>query len=303
MHRQRPRGIGGIRRIKRHGQYFCLVNEFEGPYLPPTEQEGPVKNLEQLSLSDLVRSMHDHSDAAHTAVSKCLPQIEAFLEALIPRMQQGGRLFYIGAGTSGRLGVVDASECPPTFGVAQDAVQGWIAGGDGALRVAVEGAEDDMDGAWKDLKSALPAENDTLVGIAASGRTPYVIGGLRAANAAGLLTGCITCNPDSIAEKEAQFPMVAVTGPEFITGSTRLNAGTATKLILNLITTTAMVQLGHVRGSKMIDMQLSNLKLVERGVRMISEATGCSATAARAALDSAGNVRDAIDQLSGHAHT
>ena len=261
-----------------------------------------MNNLEQQSIADLVRSMHAHSAAAHGAVSKSLPQIEAFLKALVLRMQRGGRLFYIGAGTSGRLGVVDASECPPTFGVDREAVQGWIAGGDGALRVAVEGAEDDFHGAWNDLKSARPTERDTLVGIAASGRTPYVIGGLQAANEAGMLTGCITCNPGTQVEQEAQFPMVAVTGPEFVMGSTRLNAGTATKLILNLITTTAMVQLGRVRGSKMIDMQLSNTKLIERGVRMIREATGCSASEAKAALDSTGNVRDAIDQLNGHAH-
>ena len=246
--------------------------------------------------------MHTHSEQAFRAVSECLPQVEAFVAALVPRMQQGGRLFYIGAGTSGRLGVVDASECPPTFGVDPEVVQGWIAGGDGALRVAVEGAEDNAAGAWQDLAAMNPTSLDTLVGIAASGRTPYVVGGLREARAAGLTTACISCNPNSAVEGHADFPMVAVTGGEFVTGSTRLNAGTATKLILNLISTTAMIQLGHVKGSRMVDMRPSNTKLVERGIRMIREATGVSQAAAAASLESTGSVRVSIKQLSDDAH-
>ena len=269
------------------------------PHLPPTEQTGPHQSLETKSISELVHTMHGQTAAAFTAVERCLPEIDAFLQVLVPRMRQGGRLFYIGAGTSGRLGVLDASECPPTFGVDPTKVQGWIAGGDGALRVAVEGAEDDADGAWKDLASAEPGPLDTLVGIAASGRTPYVVGGLKSAKAAGLLTACITCNPESAVTEVADHSIVAITGPEFVTGSTRLNAGTATKLALNLISTTAMIQLGHVVGSKMVDMRPSNAKLQERGVRMICEATGVNEEEAAAMLKATGDVRASIEKLEG----
>lgn len=269
------------------------------PHLPPTEQTGPHQSLETKSISELVHTMHGQTAAAFTAVERCLPEIDAFLQVLVPRMRQGGRLFYIGAGTSGRLGVLDASECPPTFGVDPTKVQGWIAGGDGALRVAVEGAEDDADGAWKDLGSAEPGPLDTLVGIAASGRTPYVVGGLKSAKAAGLLTACITCNPESAVTEVADHSIVAITGPEFVTGSTRLNAGTATKLALNLISTTAMIQLGHVVGSKMVDMRPSNAKLQERGVRMICEATGVNEEEAAAMLKATGDVRASIEKLEG----
>lgn len=270
--------------------------------LPPTEQNGPVSALESLGIGELIHQMHAHSEQAFHAVTESLPQVESFVSELVPRMQKGGRLFYIGAGTSGRLGVVDASECPPTFGVDPEVVQGWIAGGDGALRVAVEGAEDDTAGAWRDLAVMNPTPLDTLVGIAASGRTPYVVGGLQDAKTAGLTTACITCNPDSAVTAHADFPMVAVTGGEFVTGSTRLNAGTATKLILNLISTTTMIQLGHVVGSRMVDMRPSNTKLVERGIRMIQEATGVSQAAAAASLESTGSVRKSINQLTDDAH-
>jgi len=266
-------------------------------HLPPTEQTGPHQGLETKSIEELVLAMHGQTQAAFDAVTANLASIQHFVEALVPRMKKGGRLFYIGAGTSGRLGVLDASECPPTFGVDATVVQGWIAGGDGALRVAVEGAEDDPNGAWNDLAAAHPTPQDTLVGIAASGRTPYVVGGLEAARKAGLLTACITCNPDSAVVEVADHPMVAVTGPEFVTGSTRLNAGTATKLILNLISTTVMIQLGHVVGSKMVDMKPSNAKLQERGVRMIQDATGASAEEAAASLRVTNDVRASIEQL------
>lgn len=265
--------------------------------LPPTEQSGPHQALETKSIAELVHAMHAGTEAAFAAVESCLGEVEAFLKALVPRMKAGGRLFYIGAGTSGRLGVLDASECPPTFGVDPSVVQGWIAGGDGALRVAVEGAEDDPEGAWKDLAGAQPGALDTVVGIAASGRTPYVVGGLKAARAAGLVTACITCNPGSAVTEVAHHALVAVTGPEFVTGSTRLNAGTATKLVLNLISTTAMIQLGHVIGSKMVDMRPSNAKLIERGIRMICEATGATAEEAAAALNETGDVRASIAKL------
>lgn len=265
--------------------------------LPPTEQAGPHQALETKSIAELVRAMHAGTEAAFAAVESCLDEVEAFLDVLVPRMKAGGRLFYIGAGTSGRLGVLDASECPPTFGVDPSVVQGWIAGGDGALRVAVEGAEDDPNGAWQDLAGAQPGALDTVVGIAASGRTPYVVGGLKAARAAGLVTACITCNPGSAVTEVAHHALVAVTGPEFVTGSTRLNAGTATKLVLNLISTTAMIQLGHVVGSKMVDMRPSNAKLIERGIRMICEATGATAEEAAAALNETGDVRASIAKL------
>lgn len=265
--------------------------------LPPTEQSGPHQALETKSIAELVHAMHAGTEAAFAAVESCLDDVVIFLDVLVPRMKAGGRLFYIGAGTSGRLGVLDASECPPTFGVDPSVVQGWIAGGDGALRVAVEGAEDDPEGAWKDLAGAQPGALDTVVGIAASGRTPYVVGGLKAARAAGLVTACITCNPGSAVTEVADHALVAVTGPEFVTGSTRLNAGTATKLVLNLISTTAMIQLGHVVGSKMVDMRPSNAKLVERGIRMICEATGATAEEAAEALNETGDVRASIAKL------
>ena len=255
-----------------------------------------------MSVGALIGNMHLQTQNAFDAVGSCLPEVQGFVEALVPRMKNGGRLFYIGAGTSGRLGILDASECPPTFGVDPDSVQGYIAGGDGALRVAVEGAEDDLEGAWHDLEEAHPNSNDTLIGIASSGRTPYVIGGIQRANEKGLLTACITCNPSSDLGEICNHPIVAITGPEFITGSTRLNAGTATKLVLNLISTSVMIQLGHVQGSSMVDMKPSNTKLVERGVRMIEMATGVSALEASAALSACGSVRKAIDKIKGNAH-
>lgn len=277
--------------------YFYTCMHSDESHLPPTEQSGPHQGLETKSIEELVAAMHGQTQAAFDAVTASLEPIQHFVEAVVPRMKKGGRLFYIGAGTSGRLGVLDASECPPTFGVDPTKVQGWIAGGDGALRVAVEGAEDNPNGAWNDLSSSQPTELDTVVGIAASGRTPYVVGGLQAARESGLLTACITCNPDSAVVEAADHPLVAVTGPEFVTGSTRLNAGTATKLILNLISTTAMIQLGHVVGSKMVDMKPSNAKLQERGVRMIQDATGASAAEAAASLRVTNDVRASIEQL------
>lgn len=275
---------------------------FVNSNLPPTEQLGPLADLEQRSIAELTAAMHAHNGAVQRGVEAAIPALNQFVEALVPRMKQGGRLFYIGAGTSGRLGVMDASECPPTFGVSTDRVIGLIAGGDGALRLAVEGAEDDITAAWKDLTPYQPNPHDTIIGIAASGRTPYVIGGLHEARGAGLLTACITCNPSSAVEQEAEHALVAVTGGEFVTGSTRLNAGTATKLLLNMITTVAMIQLGHVQGSRMVDMQPTNVKLMERGQRMIVDATGVSNDSALKALERAGNVRDAIKQIQDDAH-
>ena len=254
------------------------------PFLPPTEQSGPFDNLQNMSVEALLQAMHEVDDAVQPAVEAALPALAELTKALVERMQQGGRLFYLGAGTSGRLGVVDASECPPTFGVAPGVVVGLMAGGDNAIRAAVEGAEDDRLQGWKDLMAHQAGPLDTVVGIAASGRTPYVLGALEEARANGLLTGCITCNPKSQVVAVCKHPVVAVTGAEFVTGSTRMKAGTATKLLLNRLTTAAMIQLGHVQGNRMVDMQLSNEKLVQRGARMVAEATGLAMPQAQALL-------------------
>ena len=262
--------------------------------LPPTEQPGPVDNLHTMSALELVRAMHEVDDAVQPAVEKASEPLAKFVEALAANMQEGGRLFYLGAGTSGRLGVVDASECPPTFGVEPGRVVGIMAGGDSAIRSAVEGAEDDEQQGWLDLQSHDVGPLDTIVGIAASGRTPYVIGALTRAREDGLLTGCITCNPDSAIVSACEHPIVAVTGPEFVTGSTRMKAGTATKLLLNRLTTSVMILLGHVQGNRMVDMQLTNNKLVERGSRMVAEATGLDMNTAKSMLLEHGSVRAAV---------
>ncbi len=272
--------------------------------LPPTEQSGPVEDLHALSVRELLDAMHRVDDDVQSAVLAAMPALTALTEALVDRMREGGRLFYLGAGTSGRLGVVDASECPPTFGVASDRVVGIMAGGDSAIRAAVEGAEDDAEQGWKDLKAHGIQAQDTVVGIAASGRTPYVIGALRQARLRGVLTGCVTCNPESQIIQACDHPVVAVTGPEFVTGSTRMKAGTATKLILNRLTTATMIQLGHVHGNRMVDMQLTNAKLMQRGARMVAEATGLGLVESEALLTSYGSVRAAVDaHQQGHART
>jgi N-acetylmuramic acid 6-phosphate etherase len=228
-------------------------------------------------------------------VAKAIPQIGKLVTITIEKMKHGGRLFYIGAGTSGRLGVVDASECPPTFGVPFDMVVGLIAGGDSAIRKAVEFAEDDMEQAWKDLSAYRISEKDVIVGIAASGTTPYVIGGLRTANEKNIITGCIVCNSGSPVAAEAQYPVEVITGPEFVTGSTRMKAGTAQKLVLNMLSTTVMIQLGRIKGNKMVDMQLTNNKLVDRGTRMVMNYTGLNENAAAELLLKYGSVRRAVE--------
>jgi N-acetylmuramic acid 6-phosphate etherase len=210
-------------------------------------------------------------------------------------MKQGGRLFYIGAGTSGRLGIVDASECPPTFGVPHDWVIGLIAGGDAAIRKAVEFAEDDLEQAWKDLQAYQINEKDTVMGIAASGRTPYVIGGVLKAKEHGILTGCIVCNPNSELAQRVDIPIEVVVGAEFVTGSTRMKAGTAQKLVLNMISTTVMIQLGRIKGNKMVDMQLSNTKLIDRGVRMLMEEMQIDYEHAQKLLEKYGSVRKVLE--------
>ena len=260
-----------------------------------TETSSFYNNLEQMEVRELLENMNKEDQTVPKAVAKAIPQIESFVGALVKRMKQGGRLFYLGAGTSGRLGILDASEIPPTYGVEAGVVIGLIAGGDTAIRSAVEGAEDDEEQAWIDLQAYTPTAKDTLVGIAASGRTPYVISGLKEARRKGILTACVTCNPESAITQVVDVSIVAETGPEFITGSTRMKAGTAQKLILNMITTSAMVQLGRVKGNKMVDMQLSNQKLVERGARMImDELGGIDHPTATSLLLRHGSVRKAI---------
>ncbi len=252
-----------------------------------------------MSSVELLRNINNEDQSVPLAVEKELPAIEAFVEACFDRMKNGGRLFYIGAGTSGRLGIVDASECPPTFGVPHGLVIGIIAGGDSAIRKAVEFAEDDAQQGWKDLMEYDINEKDTLVGIAASGTTPYVLGALEEAQKAGVLTAGISCNPGSPLSQLAEFPMTPEVGPEFVTGSTRMKSGTAQKLILNMISTAIMIRLGRVKGNKMVDMQLSNNKLVDRGVKMIMNETGISYDQAEELLSAHGSVRKAITYYQG----
>lgn len=260
-----------------------------------TESTSNHNNLEKKSVMELLQGMNQEDRSVPLAVDKVLPQIEALTLHIVERMKKGGRLFYIGAGTSGRLGVVDASECPPTFGVSHDLVVGIIAGGDSAIRKAVEFAEDDEEQAWKDLEAYNISANDSVVGIAASGRTPYVIGGLKKANESGVLTGCIVCNAGSGVAAAANYPVEVIVGPEFITGSTRLKSGTAQKLVLNMISTAVMIQLGKVKGNKMVDMQLSNDKLVERGTRMVMNEINIDFELAKKLLLQYGSVRKAVE--------
>jgi N-acetylmuramic acid 6-phosphate etherase len=260
-----------------------------------TEASSTHTDLEKKSIVALLQGINSEDKTVPLAVEKAIPQIEALVSQIVARMKQGGRLIYIGAGTSGRLGIVDASECPPTYGVPFDMVIGLIAGGDSAIRKAVENAEDDEAQAWKDISAYAPGPLDTVIGIAASGRTPYVIGGLNAANEQGLLTGCIVCNAGSPVAAAAQYPVEVVVGPEFVTGSTRMKSGTAQKLVLNMVSTTVMIQLGKVRGNKMVDMQLSNEKLVERGVQMIMQEIPVAYAEASSLLMEHGSVRKAVD--------
>jgi len=261
-----------------------------------TEQSSKYENLDRMAVRDILINMNNEDKSVPLAVEKCIPQIEKLVEGIVERMQRGGRLFYLGAGTSGRLGVLDASEIPPTYGAPFDLIIGLIAGGDSAIRKAVEAAEDSWTGGWNDMQPYDIGVNDVVVGIAASGTTPYVIGAVKEARSRGLLTACVTCNPDSPLSKEVDIPIEAVVGPEFVTGSTRMKAGTAQKLVLNMISTTAMIRLGHVKGNKMVDMQLTNAKLVDRGTRMImEEADIASYELAKELLLTHGSVRKAVD--------
>lgn len=263
-----------------------------------TESPSNYDGLELMNTEEILFGMNDEDARIANIVRSQIQSIAALVNITVTKMQRGGRLFYLGAGTSGRLGIVDASECPPTFGVEHGKVIGIIAGGDAAIRKAVENAEDDFHQGYKDLQTFHVDENDVVVGIAASGRTPYVIGALQACRQAGITTGCIVCNSDSQVAKEADYPVELITGPEFLTGSTRLKAGTATKLALNMLTTAVMIRMGRVKGNKMVDMQLSNEKLVDRGTRMIMDETGLDYDTAQLVLLKEGSVRAAIEKLS-----
>lgn len=260
-----------------------------------TESASNFDHLDEMSTLELLQGINSEDKKVAFAVEKEIPAIERFVDACFERMRLGGRLFYLGAGTSGRLGIVDASECPPTFGIDHGIVVGLIAGGDHAIRKAVEFAEDDKEQGWKDLSNFAVSENDTVVGIAASGRTPYVLGALENAKKRGLLTAGISCNPNSPLAELADFAITPEVGPEFVTGSTRMKSGTAQKLILNMISTSLMIKLGKVKGNKMVDMQLSNQKLVDRGTRMIMSEIEIPYELAQELLKAHGSVRKAVE--------
>ena len=262
-----------------------------------TEKDSPYRHLEKMTTSEILSHINHEDQSVPQKVKECIPSIERIVEDIVLRMVDGGRLFYIGAGTSGRLGILDASECPPTFGVDHEDVIALIAGGDAAIRRAQEFAEDDPDQAWNDLEVYQINSSDTLIGIAASGTTPYVIGGLQKAQENGILTGCITCNPEAPLISHADHPIVCIVGPEVVTGSTRMKAGTAQKLILNMISTSVMIRLGRIEDNKMVDMQLSNNKLIDRGVRMIMEQTTLTYEEATALLSVHGSVRRALKSI------
>lgn len=259
-----------------------------------TEQDSNYDNLEQLSAAELIRNINQEDKTVAFAVEKALPQIEKLVVLIAEKLKAGGRLFYMGAGTSGRLGILDASECPPTFGVSDQVVIGLIAGGDTAIRNAVEFAEDSEQQGWEDLQEKQITDKDVVVGIAASGTTPYVIAALKACNERDIQTGCITCNLGSPLAQVASYPIEVVVGPEFVTGSSRMKAGTAQKMVLNLISTSVMILLGKIKGNKMVDMQLSNHKLVQRGINMLMKELNISQDNAANLLEKNGNVRTAI---------
>jgi N-acetylmuramic acid 6-phosphate etherase len=260
-----------------------------------TEQDSNYTDLDKMTVAELLSGINKEDQSVPLAVEKVIPAIEKLVNVIVDKISLGGRLFYIGAGTSGRLGILDASECPPTYGVPFDMVVGIIAGGDKAIRKAVENAEDNAEQAWKDLQEFNITNKDVLIGIAASGTTPYVIGGLKMANENGLETGCIVCNAGSPVAEASKYPIEVVVGPEFVTGSTRMKSGTAQKLVLNMISTATMIKLGKVKGNKMVDMQLSNVKLVGRAVNMIMQATKLDEKTAQSLLDQYGSVRRAVE--------
>lgn len=260
-----------------------------------TESSSSYNNLEHMSVRELLLNINKEDRTVPLAIEKVIPNIEKLVEVITEKMKGEGRLFYIGAGTSGRLGVVDASEIPPTYGMPQGKVIGLIAGGDQAIRKAVENAEDDREQAWLDLQQHQINQRDVLVGIAASGRTPYVIGGLESARKNNIVTACIVCNANSEIARHSDYPIEVIVGPEFVTGSTRMKAGTAQKLVLNMISTAVMIKLGRVKGNKMVDMQLTNHKLVDRGSRMIMDELNIDQAQAETLLKTHGSVRKAVE--------
>lgn len=262
-----------------------------------TERDSNYRHLEKMTTLELLQNINKEDKTVPNAVEKAIPQIQKLVDVVVDQMEAGGRLFYLGAGTSGRLGIVDASECPPTYGVPHGLVIGLIAGGDGAIRKAVEFAEDDETGGWKDLEKHQVNHKDVVVGIAASGSTPYVVGALQKCNEVGIKTGCITCNNNSPVAQNSNFPVEVIVGPEFVTGSTRMKAGTAQKLVLNMLTTSVMIKLGRVLDNKMIDMQMANNKLVARGINLVKAATNVTDEDAKLYLDKFGSVRLAIEAI------
>ena len=260
-----------------------------------TEADSNFNHIENMSVSEVLKSINSEDKTIPQAVEKAIPEIERLTKKVVEKLNNGGRLFYLGAGTSGRLGILDASECPPTFGVSKDLVIGLIAGGDTAIRNAVEFAEDSETQGWADLQKCGISNKDIVIGIAASGTTPYVISALEKCNENNIETGCITCNLGSPLSLTAKYPIVILVGPEFITGSSRMKAGTAQKLVLNMISTTSMIQLGKVKGNKMVDMQLSNNKLVDRGAKMIMKELHISEKEATKLLLKHNSVRKAIE--------
>ena len=264
-----------------------------------TESDSHYDALEQMSTDELLISINKEDSTVSTAVKNVIPKISTLVNIIVEKLKNNGRLFYLGAGTSGRLGILDASECPPTFGVSHGVVVGLIAGGDSAIRKAVEFAEDDFDLGWNDLVSHNISNKDVVVGIAASGTTPYVVGALKKCQANNIITSCIVCNSDSQVASFSDYPIEVIVGPEFVTGSTRMKAGTAQKLVLNMITTSTMIKIGKVIGNKMIDMQLSNSKLIERGTKMIMNKTSLSFDEAKQILIENGSVRNALNKVNG----
>ncbi len=260
-----------------------------------TESDSKYDHLEKMSANQILNSINKEDKIVPYVVEKCIPQIEPIIPLIAERLNEGGRLFYIGAGTSGRLGIVDASECPPTFGVSHDLVIGLIAGGDSAIRKAVEFAEDNETLGWEELQKLQINELDFVIGIAASGTTPYVVGTVEKCRENGIKTACIVCNEESPLADAVDYPIEAIVGPEFVTGSTRMKAGTAQKLILNMISTSVMIKLGRVKGNKMIDMQLSNHKLVKRGIQMLIKELEIDYDEARELLNKHGSVRNALN--------
>ena len=263
-----------------------------------TEQPSPYRHLEQMSIPEIVRSINEEDKKVAYEVEKALPQVESLIAAAVRKLEEGGRIFYLGAGTSGRLGVLDASECPPTFGVPADLVIGLMAGGDEALRFGMEDAEDDPEGGWRDLQLHDVSVNDIVIGIAASGTTPYVWGALMKCRQHDITTGCIVCNPESLVAKHADHPIEIIVGPEFITGSTRMKSGTAQKMVLNMISTSAMIRRGRVYDNRMVHMQISNDKLVDRGTKMLMEKANIKDyNEAKALLMKYGSVQLAVEKI------